>query len=104
MTISTRMKTRTHHGVTEVLILINHPMDTGLIRSPLTHKIIPAHFIKTLTISLNHTPALIADMSIGVSKDPLIAVKLKDAQSGDLVTVNWIDNEGMTGHAQAKVS
>ncbi|MHB8254155.1 MAG: thiosulfate oxidation carrier complex protein SoxZ, partial [Acidiferrobacter sp.] len=39
-----------------------------------------------------------------VSKDPLIAVKLTQAKSGDLVTVDWIDNEGMTGHAEAHVS
>ncbi|MDA8361503.1 MAG: thiosulfate oxidation carrier complex protein SoxZ [Gammaproteobacteria bacterium] len=104
MHIATRMKTRTQGGITEVLILVNHPMDTGLVKSPLTHKIIPAHFIKTLTVAINHEPAVITDMGIAVSKDPLIAVKLKGAKSGDLVSVDWIDNEGMTGHAETHVS
>jgi sulfur-oxidizing protein SoxZ len=104
MHIATKMKTRTRHGLTEVLVLVNHPMDTGLVRSKVTHKIIPAHFIKTLTIAVNHKPAIICDLSIAISKDPLIAVQLPHAKSGDLVTVNWIDNEGMTGHAQAHVS
>ena len=104
MHIATKMKTRTQNGITEVLVLVNHPMDTGLVRSKVTHKIIPAHFIKTLTIAVNHKPAVITDMSIAISKDPLIAVKLVHAKSGDLVTVDWIDNEGMTGHAQTHVS
>ncbi len=104
MHIATKMKTRTHNGLTEVLVLINHPMDTGLVRSKVTHKIIPAHFIKTLTVAVNHKPAVINDMSIAVSKDPLIAVQLTHTRPGDLVTVDWIDNEGMTGHAQARVS
>ncbi|MHB1826030.1 MAG: thiosulfate oxidation carrier complex protein SoxZ [Acidiferrobacter sp.] len=42
-------------------------------------------------------------MGIAVSKDPLIAVKLKDTHKGDLVSVDWIDNEGMTGHAETRV-
>jgi len=104
MHIATKMKTRTSQGITEVLVLINHPMDTGLVRNKKTHKIIPAHFIKTLTVALNHKPVVVTDMGIAVSRDPLIAVKLAHAHSGDLVTVDWIDNEGMTGHAQTHVS
>ena len=104
MHIATKMKTRTRHGITEVLVLVNHPMDTGLVRSKVTHKIIPAHFIKTLTVGLNHKPAIVCDLSIAISKDPLIAVQLPHAKSGDLVTVEWIDNEGMTGHAETHVS
>lgn len=103
MHIATKMKTRTRHGITEVLVLVNHPMDTGLVRSKITHRIIPAHFIKTLTIAVNHTPAVITDMGIAVSKDPLIAVKLHDTRQGDLISVDWIDNEGMTGHAETRV-
>ena len=103
MHIATRMKTRTRDGITEVLMLVNHPEDTGLVRSPVTHKIIPAYFIKTLIVSLNNAPAMVAEMGIAISKDPLIAVRLKGAKKGDLVSVDWVDSKGITGHAETHV-
>ncbi|MHB1942515.1 MAG: thiosulfate oxidation carrier complex protein SoxZ [Acidiferrobacteraceae bacterium] len=99
----TKMKTRYHHGQTEVLVLVHHPMDTGLLRNKKTHQIIPAHYIQTLTVAVNGTPALVFDMAIAISRNPLFGFMLTQAKPGDTVSVFWDDNKGEHGGAEAKV-
>ena len=48
MSYPTKMKTRYRPGQTEVLILVRHPMDTGLLLNKKTHALIPAHYLQTL--------------------------------------------------------
>lgn len=100
----TKIKTRSKDdGSTEILVLVNHPMETGQRTDPVTKKKIPAHFIQTLTIAVNNKPVAVTDMNTAVSKDPLIAVEVKGAKTGDKVTVNWQDNKGETGSAETTV-
>ncbi|MHB8736508.1 MAG: thiosulfate oxidation carrier complex protein SoxZ [Terriglobales bacterium] len=104
MAHETKIKTRPKDGATEILVLVSHPMETGQRTDPTTKQKIPAHFIETLTISVNGKPVAEADLSIGVSKDPLLGVLVKGPQAGDKVTVAWRDNQGETGAGEAVVS
>lgn len=100
----TKMKTRFAQGHTEVLVLIYHPEDTGLLKNKQTHQTIPAHYIKTLTVAINGAPALTLEMGIALSKNPLFGFTLTHAKPGDTVSVSWSDNKGETGTAQSKVA
>lgn len=99
----TKMKTRYAGGRTEVLVLVYHPEDTGLLKNKTTHQVIPAHYIKTLTVAVNQAPALTLDMGIAISKNPLFGFTLTSAKPGDTVSVAWTDNKGEQGTAQTKV-
>ncbi|MHB8258584.1 MAG: thiosulfate oxidation carrier complex protein SoxZ [Acidiferrobacterales bacterium] len=99
----TMIRTRPHNGATEILVLVEHPMETGQRIDPKTKRKIPAHFIQILTISVNGRPVAEADLSVAISKDPLLGVLVKGPKSGDTVSVAWHDNKGETGAAKAVV-
>ena len=100
----TMIRTRPHNGATEILVLVEHPMETGQRIDPKTKRKIPAHFIETLTISVNGHPVAETDLSVAISKDPLLGVLVAGPKAGDTVTVSWRDNKGETGGAKALVS
>ena len=99
----TKIKTRPKDGATEILVLVNHPMETGLRVDAKTKEKIPAHWIQKLTVELNGKTVADIDMGVGVSKDPLLAVAVKAAKAGDKVKVSWSDNKGEKGGADATV-
>ena len=84
----------TDDGATDVVVLISHPMETGLRVNPQTKEKIPAHFIQKITFLLNGKEVAVADVAQGVSKDPLISIRLHKAKQGDKVRVAWSDNRG----------
>ncbi|MDA8421035.1 MAG: thiosulfate oxidation carrier complex protein SoxZ [Pseudomonadota bacterium] len=99
----TLIRTRPHDGATEILVLVEHPMETGQRIDPKTKRKIPAHFIQTLLISVNGKPVAEADLSVAISKNPLLGVLVDGPKAGDTVTVSWHDNKGETGAAKAVV-
>jgi sulfur-oxidizing protein SoxZ len=103
MARETKIRTRTQEGVIEVLVLVTHPMETGLRKDKATGKVIPAHFIQELTVDLNGKTMASASLGIGVSENPLLGFRSKAAKNGDKIKVNWKDNKGETGTADAVV-
>ena len=99
----TKLKTRPKDGATEILVLVNHPMETGQRVDPKTKEKIPAHWIQNLSIELNGKTVADVDMGVAISKDPLIAVAVKSAKKGDKVKVSWSDNKGQKGDAETTV-
>ncbi len=100
----TKIKTRAKDGATEILVLVNHPMETGQRVDPKTKEKVPAHFIQNLNIEVNGKPVASADLGVAISKDPLIAVAVKGAKAGDKVKASWTDNKGENGSAETTVS
>ena len=90
-------------GATEILVLANHPMETGQRVDNKTKQKIPAHFIQSMTIELNGKVVANIDMGVAVSKDPLVGIAVKGAKAGDKVKVSWSDNKGEKGGADATV-
>jgi len=103
MARETKIRTRTQEGQIEVLVLVNHPMETGLRKDKASGKVIPAHFIQELTVALNGKTAVVASMGIAVSENPLLGFRFKDAKNGDKIHVAWKDNKGEAGSADAVV-
>jgi sulfur-oxidizing protein SoxZ len=97
------MRTKSQDGATEILVLVNHPMETGQRTDPKTKEKIPAHFIQKMAFSVNGKEVAVADLGVAVSKDPLVGVRVK-AKAGDKVKVTWSDNKGETGETEGTVS
>ena len=103
MARETKLRTRTQEGRIEILALVSHPMETGMRKDKASGKIVPAHFIQEMT--LVHNDKVVAELScgIGVSENPLMGFRLKDARAGDKVVFSWKDNLGESGQAEAVV-
>ncbi len=101
---ATKIRTKTQDGVTDVLVLVSHPMETGLRTDPKTKEKIPPHFIQKMSFFLNGKEVASADLGTAVSKDPLIGIKLKGAKPGAKLKVTWSDNKGESDSEETTVS
>ena len=101
--MATKIKARSKGDATEILVLAQHPMETGQRTDKKTKKKIPAHFIQTMNFSINGKS--VADVLMGsvVSKNPLVGIRIKGAKSGDKIKVSWKDNKGETGGAESAI-
>ena len=79
--------------VADVRVLMAHPMETGL-RKDAAGKLVPLHFIQTITAQLNGKTVFSADVSQAVSRNPVFAFKVKGAKAGDRLSITWQDNQG----------
>jgi sulfur-oxidizing protein SoxZ len=98
-----RMRVKLDGDVADVRVLIGHPMETGLRKDAKTGEMVPLHFIKTVTASLNGTPVLEGQWSQAVSRNPYVHFRIGGARAGDEVAIEWVDNLGETSRATAKV-
>ena len=101
--MGTKIKARPKDGNTEILILVDHPMETGQRVDPKTKEKIPAHWIQKLTVDHNGKTVADVDMGVAISKNPLIGVMVKGAKNGDKIKVSWSDNKGEKGGGDAVV-
>lgn len=90
-----KMRAQLKGDVTEIKVLMSHPMETGRKKDDFD-RLIPAHFVQLLTATLNGQTVLEAQWGTGVSKNPYLTFRLKGAKVGDTVVVTWLDNLGKT--------
>jgi sulfur-oxidizing protein SoxZ len=90
------------NGLTEVKVLMLHPMETGR-RKDDAGETVPAHFIQLITATLNGKTMLQAQWGTGVSKNPYLTFYLEDAKAGDAVGVKWQDNIGESNAIEGNV-
>jgi len=91
--IRIRARQRAGEGVTELVFLMPHPMETGLRKNP-AGGFVPAHFISELRVSVQGRTVFEARLTAAVSRDPLLSLRFRGAQAGDRVTVDWLDTQG----------
>ena len=102
MASSIRVRATSNGDITEVQALIQHPMDTGLVKDS-KGEVIPAHFIQQLTFEYDGKAVFVADWGGGVSKDPYVKFAFKGGKKGDDLKVSWSDNKGATDQTTAKI-
>jgi sulfur-oxidizing protein SoxZ len=98
-----RMRIKLEGDVADVRVLIGHPMETGLRKDPKTGDLVPLHFIKTVTATLNGKPVLEAQWSQAMARNPYLQFRVKGAKPDDEIAIVWLDNRGETNSASAKV-
>lgn len=98
-----KMRAKLVNDITEVKLIINHPMETGRKKDEFD-QLIPAYFIQLVTAKLNGKVVLEMQWGTGISKNPYLTFYLKDAKVGDKIAVNWLDNLGKTGEGDVLVA
>jgi len=89
-----KMRATMDGDVADVKVLIQHPMDTGLMKDKKTDKLIPAFFINQVVATLNGKTVLDAQWGVAIAQNPFIGFRVKGAKPGDKVGVNAVDNLG----------
>lgn len=89
-------------GETEIKVLMNHEMETGL-RKDSSGAVVPALYITDVTTKLNGKTVMQAQWGQSVSKNPFLAFKVKGGTAGDKVSVTWVDNKGDSRTDEATV-
>lgn len=102
MASSIRVRAVESSGVTSLKALVRHPMDSGFVKDS-EGNVIPAHFIKVLTISHKGKNVFVANWGPAVSKDPFLEFRFKGGKKGDEITISWVDNEGESDSTTATI-
>lgn len=103
MASSIRVRATSNGDITEVQALIQHPMDTGLVKNP-NGELIPAHYIQQLKFECKGKDVFVADWGTAVSKDPYVKFSFKGAKKGDELKISWTDNKGASDTTTAKIA
>jgi len=90
-------------GSATVKAIVFHPMETGLRKDKATGKKIPPHYIEELSVEHNGKEVLKCLWGPGVSKNPFLSFRLKNAKKGDVLKLSWVDNQGGKDAAEAEV-
>lgn len=87
------------NGVTEVKIIIKHPMVVEM-RDPKTGAVTTeAHFIEQISCMHKGELVFAADWGMAVSTNPYIEFGFTGGAAGDKVTFSWQDNKGQSDSA-----
>ncbi len=92
MTSTIRIQAHLIGDVTEVQALIKHPMDSGFAKDG-GGKLIPAHYIETLSFAHDGKVVFSADWGPMVARQPYVKFSFKGGKAGDTVTAQWTDNK-----------
>lgn len=76
-------------------------MATGRFRDPDTNEYIPEHFIQELTVKLNNEIVVSNTMAAGISKNPFFSFLIHGGESGDTISISWVDNLGNQDAAES---
>jgi sulfur-oxidizing protein SoxZ len=98
-----KMRATAQNGVTDIRVLMAHPMETGQ-RKDSSGNLVPVHFIQNVTVKLNGKPVVEAQISQAVSRNPVFSFRVKGGAKGDKVEVSWLDNKGETNSTEASVA
>jgi sulfur-oxidizing protein SoxZ len=98
-----KMRASLGQGFTDVRVLMTHPMETGQ-RKDSDGKIIPLHFIQTVTVKVNGKTVVEGQVSQAVSRNPVFSFRLKGGAKGDKIEVSWLDNKGDTNRTETAVA
>ena len=90
-----RIRAQVKDGLTDVRVLMSHPMETGL-RKDTAGKIIPALYINDVKATSGGKTVLTAKWGQAISQNPYPQFRFKGAKAGDKVVVTWSDNVGDT--------
>ena len=86
-----------------VRMLIEHPMETGRRVDPVTGLKVAPHFIKEIIVSFRGKVVLEGRFSTGISKNPYLTLKLREASPGEILEVRFKDNQGAEDMASFRI-
>ena len=93
MTEAIKIRAQLQGEITDIRILMQHPMETGQRRDE-NGKSLPTHFIQVFTVKHNGQIIVDGQLNTSISRNPLFAFKSKGIRPGDKLAVHWTDNTG----------
>jgi sulfur-oxidizing protein SoxZ len=98
-----KIRASVKEGVTEVKILMQHDMETGL-RKLEDGSLVPACFITEVKAQHQGRTVLAAEFGQSVSKNPYLMFRFKGGAVGEKITVTWVDSKGDTRTDETTIS
>lgn len=98
-----RIRSRRRAGGVDVMVLMLHPMESGL-RRDAEGRQIPAHFITDATVMVDDQIVLEAELGIATARDPLLQFRLEAVPARARLRVQWRDNRGSRQAAEAELA
>lgn len=89
----TKIRTVRSGDVTEIRMLITHPMESGR-RKDAAGQLVPAHFVETLVVTVNGRLLVDAQLNTAIARNPVFAFRARNLRPGDRIAVTWKDNRG----------
>lgn len=99
-----RLRAVASDGGADVRVLIQHPMETGSRKDPVSGELIPRHFIQEIHCEHNGKEVMSAYWSWGMAINPYLAFRLTRARPGDTVRVHWLDNLGVREQVDGQIA
>ena len=103
MTDPMRIRAQMAGDKATVRVLMNHEMETGLRKDPITNQLVPLHFIKNITVTHNGKTVMEAEWSQAMARNPYLQFRVRAAKADDEIGIAWIDNRGDTNSIKAKI-
>ncbi len=103
MSEAIRIRARLKNDLTEVTVLMPHPMETGLRVEP-SGSPVPAHYITDVEVWAGQRKVFSARLGIAVSKDPLLTFRFRGGALGEPIRVAWRDSRGEQRIGEAKTT
>jgi sulfur-oxidizing protein SoxZ len=88
-----KLRAQIQGEITELRILLQHPMETGQ-RQDEQGNALPIHFIQTFSVRHNGKPIVDGQLNTSISRNPLFAFRVRGIKAGDKLAVSWQDNRG----------
>jgi sulfur-oxidizing protein SoxZ len=89
--------------IADVRVLMVHPMETGQ-RKDASGAVVPLHFIQEVQVRVNGKPALEAQISQAVSRNPVFSFRVKGVKAGDKLQIAWLDNKGERSQSEVAIA
>ena len=98
-----RIRAAMDSGKVDIKVLMAHEMETGQ-RKDAQGKIVPAHFIRNVTVTHAGRTVLAAQWGTSVSRNPFLHFRFSGGKPGEKVSITWVDNKGETRTDEATIS
>jgi sulfur-oxidizing protein SoxZ len=98
-----RIRAVARDGMVNVKVLMSHEMETGQ-RRDASGKLVPPHFIQSVSASWQGKTVLRAQWGPAVSKNPFLEFNFRGGQKGDKIVVTWEDNKGEQRSDEAAIN
>jgi sulfur-oxidizing protein SoxZ len=103
MAAPTRIRASMQGDKVLVRVLMTHEMESGQ-RRDATGKVVPAHFIREVSVRHNGRTVLAAQWGPAVSKNPYLQFAFTGGKPGDRIQVTWVDSKGDTRTDEAAIA
>ncbi len=89
-----RIRASLQGEVTEIRVLMPHPMETGQRKDAGSGRLIPAHFIQSFSLTANGALLVGGQLNTAIARNPLFSFYARGLKAGDRIAVEWTDSRG----------